>query len=445
MIRCLWTYIQVLLYRKKEGDYWVARTSLISHSTFDLPASAQRDMFIGFRECKRLLGMLRVSRETMDLADSKALIFDGKVANEPLRVNYLNRLLTYESYAFVAKAQLPHLASLSTRIRGMCLLLALGLPLALFAMLHPRRHNLALVMRNAYLSLCLRQVLRSKHVECVYDFIPFANEANTNFLVNSKYVGHWVKIPSVGPLSSHNSHMLSDQVWVTSPYHKDEIQAFGASFKASQIVTSYPEDFDEYFDIYTKREQRSDISNIGFYSHASWIRKLEDHGESLFSDANSEETALKNLLAAVSEIDNNVQVVIFTHPRERKPEMKEKTEAYYKKLSQKHGVSIELNFSGNKSTHQFDKVDIGIGAMSTILFERLFMGYKTLFWTADQLSFPVDGSSLSRICVTSMEQLQSELSEALVQTSNDFFLTRDMDSYPFYSTFYEMKAQHDQP
>ena len=61
-------------------------------------------------------------------------------------------------------------------------------------------------------------------------------------------------------------------------------------------------------------------------------------------------------------------------------------------------MDFELYLGSDRSSSIFELADVGVGTMSTVLFERLLAGYKTLFYTQDMPFFPVSISNLSSIC-----------------------------------------------
>ena len=69
-------------------------------------------------------------------------------------------------------------------------------------------------------------------------------------------------------------------------------------------------------------------------------------------------------------------------------------------------------------------------AYSTLLFERLALGYKTFIGTQFQTSFPLEGSPLKNLCLSSFEELESALLLAQEETEEEFFKRQGLENYP---------------
>ena len=83
-----------------------------------------------------------------------------------------------------------------------------------------------------------------------------------------------------------------------------------------------------------------------------------------------------------------------------------------------------------KSSDTFFKVNVGVMAYSTLLFERLSMGYKTFIGTNFQTSFPLEGSPLKNLCLSDYESLEAALILANEETEKEFFERCRLEKYP---------------
>jgi hypothetical protein len=83
-----------------------------------------------------------------------------------------------------------------------------------------------------------------------------------------------------------------------------------------------------------------------------------------------------------------------------------------------------------KSSESFFKVNIGLMAYSTLLFERLSLGFKTFIGTNFPTSFPLEGSPLNNLCLSSFEKLESALLLANEETEKEFFAQKGLENYP---------------
>jgi hypothetical protein len=92
-----------------------------------------------------------------------------------------------------------------------------------------------------------------------------------------------------------------------------------------------------------------------------------------------------------------------------------------------------------KSSENFFKVNIGVMAYSTLLFERLALGYKTFIGTQLQTSFPIEGSPLKNLCLSDYQVFELALLVANKETEKEFFDRIDLKNYSL-KEFLEQKV-----
>jgi hypothetical protein len=89
---------------------------------------------------------------------------------------------------------------------------------------------------------------------------------------------------------------------------------------------------------------------------------------------------------------------------------------------------------GGTSQH-FAKAEIAIAAFSTILYERLYSGYKTLIGNMFIVEFPMNQSALNAICFKTQDELEAMLNRFGNMDAETFFaetglMKYRMESYP---------------
>jgi hypothetical protein len=176
-------------------------------------------------------------------------------------------------------------------------------------------------------------------------------------------------------------------------------------------------------------------NTIGFYSHGEWIRRKDGHADFGMSAGILEnEIFLLNALKTFLEKHPEFQLIIFPHPKERKDQ---EFESYYASIFQ--GTNASLAPIDMRSSETFFKVNIGVMAYSTLLFERLSMGYKTFIGTNFPTSFPKEGSPLKNLCLSNYGELESALLLAHEETEKEFFVRQGLENYPL-KKFLEQKV-----
>jgi hypothetical protein len=121
----------------------------------------------------------------------------------------------------------------------------------------------------------------------------------------------------------------------------------------------------------------------------------------------------------MSSENPQIKLMVFPHPREMKPEVSEQMLQFYREAIGHDQFEI-ARFTGG-TTQNFDKTDMAVAAFSTILYERLYCGYKTLIGNMAISEFPMNASPLNNICFRTYETMSALISE---YSSN----TRDISS-----------------
>jgi hypothetical protein len=83
---------------------------------------------------------------------------------------------------------------------------------------------------------------------------------------------------------------------------------------------------------------------------------------------------------------------------------------------------------GGTSQH-FAKAEIAIAAFSTILYERLYSGYKTLIGNMFIYEFPMNQSALNSICFKTQAELEEMLKRFGDMDAETFFTTTGLSNY----------------
>ena len=81
------------------------------------------------------------------------------------------------------------------------------------------------------------------------------------------------------------------------------------------------------------------------------------------------------------------------------------------------------------SIEGFDEIKIGVSLYSTLMFERIYLGFKTILTPFDYDQFPIKQSSLNQICAHNIQQLYSKLDLNLKLTTAEFFENNNLQNY----------------
>jgi hypothetical protein len=242
------------------------------------------------------------------------------------------------------------------------------------------------------------------------------------------------KIPSPGPLAAHHRFMLSNTVVFSSAYHSEELKIFN-EWKIDSVLHWPPDLLHTYIHNYLDSVHPKK-NTIAFYSHGEWVRRAEGHADPGLGILENESFILQELNLFLSNY-NDIRLVIYPHPKERK---RADMESYYANLLPNCTYSI---YAGEFPTAwNFHQEDLAILAYSTLLFERLALGFKTMFVSLQQNSFPIAESPLNHICLRSKSDFHEKIKEAIGQNKLDYFEKNCLNSY-LLSEFLHSKSIQD--
>ena len=398
----------------------IAGWCLLNKPSFRFPSSASSDRLIGFRSwirvSRKLLTVIKNSTEKHEDGIHGFAVFDNFRSVKDIRLNHIRSNAAEVPTCLFFREELSN-ASEKKRFSEALLLFFLMPILSIWCFFSSRRINIALLYDELAEATQLLRLLKIANIKTLYFFSPFEKDANALYLLLKNEEVNITKIPSPNLLSIHHKQVLTDTLVLSSPYQQDELEFLQGSIHTKNIQHWLPEQFFSYRNVYGNCTV-PDFKTIGYYSHASWLRQQEDHALLGAGDLESEIELLQVLFLFLKK-HSDFNLTIFLHPREKKHVDFSQVEKYY----QKHFNGLNFVFSDyeKSSALLFNTVDIGIGAISTILFERLFVGFKTIFYPSRMKVFPVDRSVICKICALDGESLEKIILNASSLETGSYF------------------------
>ena len=385
---------------------------LLSDLTYRLPNNAKRDLFIGFKEWKRIVSRKQISK-TFEAGEPFVLVSTSNqidIAKEYISANTSNQRLNV-----LVREELS-LPSYNLQFH------LLALRISLQCLFDSRRVNLSLVIREVVEWTAVESALSENNSNAYFDFTPFEKDSNALAYFLMEKGTHVTKIPSPGPLYGHHTFMIADDVVVSSAYQLEEIPHFKQWF-VSRLLHWPAEQYSRYAHCYTN-SPLPPKNTLGFYSHGEWVRRKAGHANFGFGIQENELFLLESLKTFLKK-HHHFQLIFFPHPKER---FDSEFQTFYSSLFE--GTNTIIAPVELKSSESFFKVNIGLMAYSTLLFERLALGYKTFIGTHLPTSFPLEGSPLNNLCLSSYQELESALLLAQEETEKEFFGRQGLENYP---------------
>lgn len=428
--RVLKVFLKVILSNVSDDhNEALAKRCLIQNVTYRLPASAGEDRLIGFKVLYRLITKaVQIDQQLVSETSGNAVL-NGDFKYLELVITYLKKQ-EIEVDRFYVKDDSGNFRSLG--IASKICVLMIGIASSIHCLFIKKgRSNIALLARELTESMNLTASFQKESITKLYDYMPYEKDSNVFYLVLNEFGITHVKLVSPSPIALHNKVLLSDILIYNTPYQVEEILEFSDTIRVKSTAKWPPEFAYTYIDQYVNSKSKESEKGVGFYSHASWIRKLEGHAK-IAMNIGSEEV---ELLGMINKLDvvliDKTPVQIFYHPREKNEDMLPATTEFYGTVLSDQMFEFSLL---SKSTAQlFNTVNIGLSAYSTIIYERLFCGFKTLVYTPtdgdNAASFPLPNSAIRNICFRNFEELVRLLEFNAPLSDSEFFSVNGLEGY----------------
>jgi len=402
---------------------------LFSKQSFRLPQSARTDPFIILRTFFAFLREIFARQPLLQkLNDKPVAAFDSYFNAVQRRVEYL-RYFKVEPGLFLSRVDLFGSFNI---LQGLVHLFAalILFPFLILFSFSSHRANYALFFRVIPEWISLIRLLKEHRIKRIYHFCIYEHDANFITYLLSKRGILTSKIPSEVPLMFANKTIVADELCLCFAYQKEEVKKFKDTMFVNKISQWLPEMQITYLHHYTGRNLETPVNRIGFYSSAFWLRKKLGHSIADVGSYDAEEELLR-YIADYLKKNKDIRLTMFTHPYEKKTvQLFEETKQYYATIFGKE-LEERMEYTGmeEKSTETFDRVNIGISVFSTIMFERISLGFKTLLAPLDKKDFPIEESPFRNICAYTKEQLFEKLDAGLVLSNEEFFKMNGISSY----------------
>ena len=423
--------------KPEESDRGLIAHCLNYSMSFRLPEKAKDDRLIGFRVWRRMhQSIVRNQQKSYTPGLGKSMVIQGVARNKERILRYLNFQSKENIPYFIAKDELPFKNQQLTAAERRALNLY-SLKIAVQCLFHSDRKNRALFPSFCLENWALCDFARKEKIERAYDFSPYLIDANLYTKSLQENGVEVSKIPSSGPLKAHNKYLLGDALALSTPYQFMEVEKYQGTIRIDRVLKWIPERALEYIQIYQNPSLPEPPKfSIGYYSHGGWLRAASGHADNGLNIPQAELALMEDLAAWLSK-EPDKELLIFLHPKERQAAVIEQCEAFYKK----HFPQVKYRFSdpGKSTSEGFHLVDLGIAVYSTVLYERLFAGYKSLIGNYGMNDFPDPKASLAHICFQSRQELFDQLEQSFLEDRKVFFQKNELEGYRFDS--YEAAAR----
>jgi len=409
----------------RSSDEHLAAACMIEYQSYRLQNIARFDRLIGFRVLVRTFRRIVARQKGQRLLDNSAKsIIISSSNNIDAIIEYIGRCGKTNLHSYLDR---DHMSLGDYSVWPLFFRwLPFAVRQAFRCITNPYRSTLALTIAEVVEITFLVKYAEANSIETIYDFLPYEVDSNFMYLVlRDRGIRHF-KIPSSGPLATHHRIILSDDVVFSSPYHFEELQKFSDTIRVKNVHLWPPYNSRLSYARYKNNNQCEESNTIGFYSHGAWLRKAQQHADYGGRIAEAEEAILQ-MLGEIVRVQKHYKLQIFPHPKELRPELKTAMVAHYKSCIGHDQFTI-FEAQGGTSQH-FAKSEIAIAAFSTVLYERLYSGFKTLIGNMFIGQFPMNRSPLNAICFRTQSELETMLEKFGSMDTETFFKTTELSDY----------------
>lgn len=402
---------------------------LFGKQSFRLPQSAKADFFIILKTyINTVRSVLKPGPEIKGESNNGIAVLDSTIKGADVRANYLG-LFNIKPDLFLARELLSGSLTVTQRVLGVVLATNL---FAFFWLgsFSKNRVAYALLIKEGVEWMNLFVILKRNRIKELYMFCIYEKDSNMLSYLLMKRKVKVNKITSEVPLTFANKIIVADKVILCFNYQKEELEAYRESMFFNETETWLPEAQGAYLHLYKDKKFQVPQQVIGFYSSAFWLRKKLNHSIADVGSYDVEEQVLKYVSEYLVK-HKNLRLTIFTHPYEKRMEETwEDTQNYYRSVLDSTIIErVDVTGKETISTQTFNAVNIGISVFSTIMFERINLGFKTILTPMDKKDFPLVNSPFRNICAYSKEELFLKLDRNMNLSKDEFFEENSISNY----------------
>ncbi len=222
------------------------------------------------------------------------------------------------------------------------------------------------------------------------------------------------------PLTPDREYLIGSSLKLGNPYQRDEFIQYKKLGSCTNYEMWSPGEIHLLAPYYRSKEASDHINTIGLYTQGYWLRtRLGTIEQNLGQTFTHLEQELLEALLIYIQSSPHKRLKIYPHPMERRHFAKT-GEHNFDTLHQYKQVDID--FSGERSIFSFDQIGLGITTMSTIGFDRIYMGYRTLFYLSKDIPlFNLEiKSPYNALFMTDKEELHEKIKEVSAISNKEF-------------------------
>jgi len=416
----------------KTSPYYLAGKHLLSLS-FRYPEKDKKS-FIAFIKAfvkSLLLGKMSMDKAVSVYSPSHIFFYEmfknDPLNNESMRLAQIKYFTNKAMNGSIWKEGLLGYQTLSDKLLQLIFepILFVGLfPIALFKKI---RGPVGLIFSEYIELVNLLKLLKKYQVKELYFSSIYEKDSNIASIAIKRLGINIIKIASLTPLKFWNSIIVATDTLALSDINQlEEVKQFSDTIQAQKVELWGPEDIAEVAQHYEDVKDSVKSTNvIGLYSTAGYIRTLEGNLE---QNIDGYAKKINEYLVEYMTNHKGLKLIIFLHPIEKNPKYKQIVKDYYASFFE--GLNYTIWESKLNSSHCFEVADLGVAFHSSVMYERLYFGFKCLW-----MSFGKDGiempESIQSICAIDKADFFAKMDRFLNMSWEEYFNSTGVKKSPF--------------
>ncbi|MDX2171934.1 MAG: hypothetical protein SFY56_02365 [Bacteroidota bacterium] len=401
--------------------------------TFRLPDNSKSDVLITFRIYKRLVFNLLKKKKPLEVLNAKntTYIFDANFSSIYLRNTYIKNLTGIDSGGFIIKEDLISFINLWLTIFYLICLTITFVPVFVASLFYNKMYHPALLMQEFIEIIQLQYLVKKNKITHLHYFCIYEREANIWAFILMKIGVYINKIPSEVPLHFWNKIIIANELSTCFGYQKQEVEYYKRTMFIDKVTSWVPETLFEAPKRFLSKGSLGINTEfkIGFFSSGNWLRHHINDLDLGFNGKANEELLLKTLINYCTQ--NKIKMKVFLHPLEKKEIYSQVVNSYYENFI--NNKTVFFADKNTKSIEGFDTIELGIALHSTLMFERLVLGFKTIIAPWGYHEGFVPNSSFSNICSRSSDDIIELIEKNINLTSDEFFEQNQLSDFVYQS------------
>ena len=354
---------------------------------------------------------------------------DSSEANEKARISHIEYFLKKPVNGSIWKDKLLGYFNFTDKFFQVffeALLFVFLLPAGLLA---KYRGSVGLIFTE-YIELAnLLKVVEKQKVSTLYYYSIYEKDSNISSIALQNIGVKVNKITSLTPIKFWNNIIVAADTLILCDMNQvEELESFKNTIQVGKVEIWGPETITGAASHYIDGSKYDTNKNvIRFYSTASYLRALQ--GEVDHKNMKNNEDTVNVYLAEYLKSHPGIKLVVFPHPREKRDEVKDTVSKHYKSFFE--GLNYSMYDSPLTSSQCFDTVDLGVAMYSSVMYERLYFGFKSLMMPFGEDGLELPGKALNYICAKDKAEFFSKIDMFLGLSVLEYFNKTGLKKSPF--------------